>query len=212
MLATARLGGSWYAWLVPGDFEEGPTFIESMRGSHKRKRNPRRGLRPARGKFDRCVADVSASGSALNPYAVCASSLKPRRKNPRIVFRAVDGTEELVGREFAKLKDAQHEAAAMNKRFRKVGGARDPYRVGLTQRRTNRRRRRNLTSRGSHGRLYSLIARKANAAPVVFTGTKFARAGKPALLPSLIAAKAIARALHRKYPALRAYSIWAREV
>jgi hypothetical protein len=131
--------------------------------ARRRRRNVKRS------RFDRCVGDVSRSGSAFNPYAVCASKLKPRRR-------------------------------------------RRSNRAGYLRQAKDRRRKRNLTSRGSHGRLYSLIARKANHAPVVFTGTKFARSGKPALLPSLIAAKAIARALHRKYPALRSYSIWAREV
>lgn len=42
----------------------------------RRRRNP--------GKFDRCVAQVTRRGGSYNPYAVCASSLKMRRRrNPR---------------------------------------------------------------------------------------------------------------------------------
>ena len=44
-------------------------------------KNPRR--RHSK-KWDDCVRDVKASGSAVDPYAVCTASLKrKRKKNPR---------------------------------------------------------------------------------------------------------------------------------
>lgn len=37
------------------------------------------------GEFDRCVADVRRSGTAINPYAVCTTAMKKRKrkKNPK---------------------------------------------------------------------------------------------------------------------------------
>lgn len=201
MLATARLGGSWYAWLIPGDFEEGGAFIETMRGSRsKRRRNPRGG------RFDRCVADVSRSHSALNPYAVCASRLKPRRR--RNMARRTVLTPALARSAGMDAGNRSMRAGGRSKwNWKDVQAAQREL-----QRLKNPRRHRNVTRRGPRGQLFSLIARKSNQAPMFYTGDKFARHGKPVLFQSLKTAKAVAAFMHRQYPSLRGYTIWAREV
>jgi hypothetical protein len=77
--------------------------------------------------IDRCLGEVSRRRGR-------------RRKNPRIVFHSLDGKQELVGKDFATLEEAKAQARRMNQQFRKMGGNRDPYHVGLTRRTDDRRR------------------------------------------------------------------------
>lgn len=68
--------------------------LPSMLGG-RRMRNPRR--RHSK-KWDRCVAEVSAKGRAVDPYAVCNKALKrrKRKRNPRVyVLVASKGRDRL---------------------------------------------------------------------------------------------------------------------
>lgn len=78
VLVSATLGGTWYAWLMPSDFEEGAALRAALKQSRSRKQNPRKMRRNRRNRRESGVQRFGRNAANLARLRRRFTELKAR--------------------------------------------------------------------------------------------------------------------------------------